>query len=69
MEHGIKLEVVKLHDAKRSIVLLPRRWGGERSFGWMSRFRRPARDYDQSPEILARLRYLADVKEHSGVLA
>lgn len=32
-EHGIKLEVVKLPEAKRGFVLLPRRWVVERSFG------------------------------------
>ena len=31
-EHGIKLEVVKLVEAKRGFVLLPRRWVAERSF-------------------------------------
>ena len=36
-EHGIRLEVVKLPDAKKGFVLLPRRWVVERSFGWMSR--------------------------------
>jgi transposase len=41
-EHGIKLEVVKLPTAKRGFVLLPRRWVIERSFGWVSRFRRLA---------------------------
>jgi len=39
---GIRLEVVKLPDAKRGFVLLPRRWVVERSFGWMARFRRLA---------------------------
>jgi transposase len=29
--HGIRLEVVKLPDAKRGFVLLPRRWVVERS--------------------------------------
>jgi len=38
---------------------MPRRRGGERGFGRMSQFRRLARDYDRSPEILAGLRYLA----------
>ena len=36
--HGIKLEVVKLPDAKRGFVLLPRRWVVERSFPWATRF-------------------------------
>jgi transposase len=60
-EHGIKLEVVKLPEAKRGFVLLPRRWVIERSFGWMSRFRRLARDYERLPETLAGLHYLAFV--------
>jgi transposase len=57
-EHGIKLEVVKLPTAKRGFVLLPRRWVVERSFGWVSRFRRLARDYERLPETLAGLHYL-----------
>jgi transposase len=58
-EHGIKLEVVKLPTAKKGFVLLPRRWVVERSFGWMSRFRRLARDYERLPETLAGMHYLA----------
>lgn len=33
-QRGIKLEVVKLSEAKKGFVLLPRRWVVERSFGW-----------------------------------
>ena len=44
---GIQLEVVKLAEAKRGFVLLPRRWVVERSFAWMARFRRLARDYER----------------------
>ena len=39
-------------------MLLPRRWVVERSFGWMARFRRLARDYERLPETLAGLSYL-----------
>ena len=60
-EHGIKLEVVKLSTAKRGFVLLPRRWVVERSFGWMARFRRLARDYERLSETLAGLHYVAFV--------
>jgi transposase len=60
-EYGIKLEVVKLPTAKRGFVLLPRRWVVERSFGWMARFRRLARDYERLPETLAGLHFLAFV--------
>jgi transposase len=56
---GIRLEVVKLPIAKRGFVLLPRRWVVERSFGWMARFRRLARDYERLPETLAGLHFLA----------
>lgn len=50
--HGIRLEVVKLPEAKKGFVLLPKRWVVERSFGWMSRFRRLARDYERLAETL-----------------
>ena len=57
--HGIILEVVKLAEAKRGFVLLPRRWVVERSFGWAARFRRLARDYERLSETLAGLHYVA----------
>lgn len=59
--HGITLEVVRLAEAKRGFVLLPRRWVVERSFGWMARFRRLARDYERLPETLAGLHIVAFV--------
>jgi len=61
LAHGIRLEVVKLPEAKKGFVLLPRRWVVERSFGWAARFRRLARDYERLPETLAGLHYLAFV--------
>jgi transposase len=57
--HGMRLEVVKLAEAKKGFVLLPRRWVVERSFGWAARFRRLARDYERLPETLAGLHFLA----------
>jgi transposase len=58
-EQGIRLEVVKLPDAKRGFVLLPRRWVVERSFAWVTRFRRLVRDYERVPETLAGLHFVA----------
>ena len=55
----MRLEVVKLPEAKKGFVLLPRRWVVERSFAWAARFRRLARDYERLPETLAGLTYLA----------
>lgn len=57
--HGLRLEVVKLEEAKRGFVLLPRRWVVERSFAWAARFRRLARDYERLPETVAGLHFLA----------
>ena len=57
--NSIRLEVVKLPKAKRGFVLLPRRWVVERSFAWLSRFRRLARDYERLPETLKSLHLLA----------
>jgi transposase len=56
---GIRLVVVKLEEAKKGFVLLPRRWVVERSFAWAARFRRLARDYERLPSSLAGLHWLA----------
>ncbi len=58
-EAGIQLIVVKLPAAKRGFVLLPCRWVVERSFGWMARFRRLARDYERLPDTSKGLHFLA----------
>jgi transposase len=49
---GIDLAVVKLLEAKRGFVLVPRRWVVERDFAWLSRFRRLARDQERLAEVL-----------------
>lgn len=58
-EKGIDLVVVRLPGAKKGFVLLPKRWVVERSFAWLSRFRRLARDYERLPGTLAQLHWLA----------
>jgi len=60
-EHGIELEVVKLPEAKRGFVLLPRRWGVERSFAWATRCRRLVKDYERYASTLAGLHIVAFV--------
>lgn len=57
--HHMQLEVIKLPEAKKGFVLLPRRWVVERSFAWAGRFRRLARDYEQLAETLAGLHFVA----------
>ena len=58
---GITLEVVKLPEAKRGFVLLPRRWVVERSFAWATRCRRLVKDYERYAETLAGLHVVAFV--------
>ena len=60
-EHGIRLEVVKLPEAKRGFVLLPRCSVVERSFAWAARFRRLARYYERLSKTLVSLHYVAFV--------
>ena|SRR5579883_63479 len=57
--HGITLHVVKHDKAKKGFVLLPRRWVVERSFAWMGRFRRLARDYERLTQTLAAWHWVA----------
>jgi transposase len=56
---GMELVVVKLAEARRGFVLLPKRWVVERSFAWAARFRRLARDYERLPGTFAGLHWLA----------
>jgi transposase len=58
-QHGIRLAVVKHTEAKHGFVLLPRRWVVERSFAWVARFRRLARDYERLATTLAGYHWLA----------
>lgn len=44
---GLNLEIVKRSDShKHRFAVLPKRWIVERTFGWLSKFRRLAKDYE-----------------------
>jgi transposase len=58
-QQGMKLEVIKHHEAKKGFVLLPRRWVVERSFAWAARFRRLARDYERLASTMAGYHWVA----------
>ena len=60
-EHGVALQVVKHAEAKRGFLLLPRRWVVERTFGWLGRFRRLARDHERLSKTLEGWHWLAAV--------
>ena len=58
---GIRLEVVKLPEAKRGSVLLPRRWVVERSLTQATRCRRLVKDYERYATTLAGFHVIAFV--------
>jgi transposase len=58
-DQDILLEAVKLLDAKRGFVLLPRRWVIERDFAWARRFRRLMRDDERLPDTVVGLPFVA----------
>jgi transposase len=59
--HGIALPVVERPDGATGFVLLPRRWVVERTFAWAARFRRLARDYERTAEVLSGWHWVAVV--------
>lgn len=47
---GWTLEIVKRSDERGGFEVLPRRWVVERTFGWLNRWRRLSKDYEQLPQ-------------------
>jgi transposase len=58
-KQGMRLVVVQRPEGSQGFVLLPKRWVVERSFAWVSRFRRLARDHERLPATLAGLHFAA----------
>ncbi|WP_309573451.1 IS5 family transposase [Deinococcus sp.] len=56
---GVELIVVKRPEASKGFILVPKRWVVERSFAWMSRFRRLGRDLERLPSTLVGFHVLA----------
>jgi putative transposase len=48
---GLTLIIVRRLAGSAGFVLLPRRWVVERTLGWLGRWRRLARDYEELPEV------------------
>jgi transposase len=56
---GIRLELVKLPEAERGFVRLPRRWVVERSFAWTTCCRRLVNDFERCATTLAGFHIIA----------
>ena len=56
---GWLLEIVKRSDDVKGFKVLPKRWIVERTFGWLNRYRRLSKDYEQLPETSESMIHLA----------
>ena len=49
-ETGITIEMVKRTDDMKGFVVLPKRWVGERTFGWLGKYRLLSKEYERTLE-------------------
>ena len=63
------LEIVKRSDAAKGFILLPRRWVVERTFAWLNRNRRLAKDVEATLESAVTWLFIASVELMSRRLA
>lgn len=59
---GLTLVVVRRLAGSEGFVLLPRRWVAERTLGWLGRWRRLAKDYEELPEVSETMVKLAMIR-------
>jgi putative transposase len=59
---GLRIEIVKRSDDMAGFVVLPRRWVVERTFAWIGRNRRLARDYENLAATIASFVILAAIQ-------
>ena len=53
------LDIVKRPKGTEGFQVLPRRWVVERTFGWLGRYRRLSKDYEELPETSEAMIYAA----------
>ena len=58
----LRVEIVKRPDGISGFIVLPRRWVVERTFSWVGRNRRLAKDYENLAETLAAFITLACIQ-------
>ena len=59
---GLTLVVIRRPAGTKGFVLLPRRWVAERTLGWLGRWRRLAREYEELPEVSQTMVKLAMIR-------
>ena len=69
---GWILEIVKRNDNTKGFVVLPRRWVVERTFAWLSRYRRLSKDYEFNTRSSEAWVYIAmihiTVRRHNQII-
>ena len=58
----MNIEIVKRSDQAQRFVVLPKRWIVERTFAWISRNRRLARDFERYAATVAAFVRLAMIR-------
>ncbi len=56
------IEIIKRSDRVKGFVVLPRRWVVERTFAWLNRNRRLAKDFDRSIASATAWLFMASVQ-------
>lgn len=56
------LEIIKRSDAAKGFTVLPRRWVVERTFAWLGRCRRLAKDWETSVESSTAWAHIASIR-------
>jgi len=58
----VEVEIVKRSDAAKGFVVLPRRWVVERTFAWLNRCRRLAKDFENRTRNALAFLQLASIR-------
>ena len=59
---GWTIKIIKRSDTAEGFEVLPRRWVVERTFAWLGRCRRLAKDWEKTTESSAAWAYIASIK-------
>lgn len=61
-QFGWTLDIVRRPKEAKGFTILPRRWIVERTFGWLGRYRRLARDFEHTVSSSEAMTYLASIR-------
>jgi putative transposase len=59
---GWVLQIVKRCADQKGFVVLPKRWIVERTFGWLGRYRRLSKDYEEQPQSSETMVYISMIQ-------